>query len=148
MYVFSFLGIILKGFESLDFLKICTFLKNGATQAWDAPQYVPYAYKGNEWVGYDNVKSFNIKVRSAPPMCCELSPEFPKIKWLLVSSILKQAEWLKQNNFGGAMIWAIDMDDFTGTFCNQGKFPLTNTLKDVLGLKSASKWQQGDAHGV
>ncbi|XP_059756984.1 acidic mammalian chitinase-like [Balaenoptera ricei] len=93
----------------LAYYEICTFLKNGATQAWDAPQYVPYAYKGNEWVGYDNVKSFNIK-----------------------------AEWLKQNNFGGAMIWAIDMDDFTGTFCNQGKFPLTNTLKDVLGLKSAS----------
>ncbi|XP_030725201.2 acidic mammalian chitinase [Globicephala melas] len=93
----------------LAYYEICAFLKDGATQAWDASQYVPYTYEGNEWVGYDNVKSFNIK-----------------------------AEWLKQNNFGGAMVWAIDMDDFTGTFCNQGKFPLINTLKDVLGLKSAS----------
>uniref|UniRef100_A0A8D2BBP7 Acidic mammalian chitinase n=1 Tax=Sus scrofa TaxID=9823 RepID=A0A8D2BBP7_PIG len=91
------------------YYEICTFLKNGATQAWDAPQDVPYAYKGNEWVGYDNVKSFNIK-----------------------------AQWLKQNNFGGAMVWAIDLDDFTGTFCNQGKFPLINTLKDALGLNSTS----------
>ena len=37
------------------------------------------------------------------------------------------------------MVWAIDLDDFTGTFCNQGKFPLINTLKDALGLKNASK---------
>ncbi|XP_057595590.1 acidic mammalian chitinase isoform X2 [Hippopotamus amphibius kiboko] len=91
------------------YYEICTFLKDGATQAWDTPQEVPYAYKGNEWVGYDNVKSFNIK-----------------------------AEWLKQNSFGGAMVWAIDLDDFTGSFCNQGKFPLINTLKDALGLKSES----------
>ncbi|VFV31440.1 acidic mammalian chitinase-like [Lynx pardinus] len=88
---------------------ICTFLKNGATQAWDTPQDVPYAYQGNQWVGYDNVKSFDIK-----------------------------AQWLKENNFGGAMVWAIDLDDFTGTFCNQGKFPLINTLKKALGLQSAT----------
>lgn len=43
--------------------QICTLLNSGATQVWDAPQDVPYAYKGNEWVGYDNIKSFNIKVR-------------------------------------------------------------------------------------
>uniref|UniRef100_A0A2K5CNU4 Acidic mammalian chitinase n=1 Tax=Aotus nancymaae TaxID=37293 RepID=A0A2K5CNU4_AOTNA len=71
----------------LAYYEICTFLKNGATQEWDAPQEVPYSYQGNEWVGYDNVKSFEIK----------------------------------QNNFGGAMVWAIDLDDFTGTFCDQGK---------------------------
>ncbi|XP_062997917.1 acidic mammalian chitinase [Elgaria multicarinata webbii] len=91
------------------YYEICTFLKNGATQEWDAPQDVPYAYKGNEWLGYDNIKSFKIK-----------------------------AEWLKQNNFGGAMVWAIDLDDFTGTFCNQGKYPLITTLKNALGLESTS----------
>nr|XP_054541576.1 acidic mammalian chitinase [Pan troglodytes] len=91
------------------YYEICTFLKNGATQEWDAPQEVPYAYQGNVWVGYDNVKSFDIK-----------------------------AQWLKHNKFGGAMVWAIDLDDFTGTFCNQGKFPLISTLKKALGLQSAS----------
>lgn len=44
--------------------QICTFLKQGATQAWDGPQQVPYAYNQGTWVGYDNVKSFQIKV------CC------------------------------------------------------------------------------
>lgn len=42
--------------------QICPFLKNGATEVWEAAQDVPYAYKGNEWLGYDNTKSFQIKV--------------------------------------------------------------------------------------
>uniref|UniRef100_A0A2I3RGS8 chitinase n=1 Tax=Pan troglodytes TaxID=9598 RepID=A0A2I3RGS8_PANTR len=91
------------------YYEICTFLKNGATEVWEASEDVPYAYKGNEWLEYDNTKSFQIK-----------------------------ADWLKKNNFGGAMVWAIDLDDFTGTFCNQGKFPLITTLKDALGLQSTS----------
>ncbi|KFP71984.1 Acidic mammalian chitinase, partial [Acanthisitta chloris] len=88
----------------LAYYEICTFLHSGATQAWDAPEDVPYAYKGNEWIGYDNMKSFSLKV-----------------------------DWLKKNNFGGAMVWTIDLDDFTGTFCNEGKYPLISTLKRGLG---------------
>ncbi|CAM9840142.1 unnamed protein product [Bubo scandiacus] len=91
----------------LAYFEICTLLNSGATQVWDAPQDVPYAYKGKEWVGYDNIKSFNIKV-----------------------------DWLKKNNFGGAMVWTLDMDDFTGTFCKQGKYPLITTLKKGLGLQN------------
>ena len=44
-------------------LQICGFLKDGATEVWNQAQDVPYAYKGNQWVGYDNEKSFQIKVR-------------------------------------------------------------------------------------
>ncbi|TMS19302.1 Acidic mammalian chitinase [Larimichthys crocea] len=77
------------------YYEICTFLKQGATQAWDSTQDVPYAYNQGTWVGYDNVKSFNIKI-----------------------------QWLKQSGFGGAMVWSLDLDDFSGTFCGQGKIPL------------------------
>lgn len=112
-----------KRFESLDFLKICTFLKNGATQVWDTPQDVPSASQGNERVGYDNVRSFSIKLKSASPTSCRSSPEFRERKWLLVSSIIKQTQWLKQNSFGSAMIWAVDLDDFIDTFYNQEKSP-------------------------
>ncbi|NXH21332.1 CHIA chitinase, partial [Bucco capensis] len=48
---------------TLAYYEICSLLSSGATEVWDAPQDVPYAYKGKEWVGYDNIKSFNIKVR-------------------------------------------------------------------------------------
>ncbi|NWR57322.1 CHIA chitinase, partial [Bucorvus abyssinicus] len=91
----------------LAYYEICSLLNSGGTEVWDAPQDVPYAYKGTEWVGYDNIKSFSIKV-----------------------------EWLKKNNFGGAMVWSLPMDDFTGTFCKEGKYPLINTLKKGLGLQN------------
>lgn len=48
--------------HSLMKLQICGFLKDGATEVWNQAQDVPYAYKGNQWVGYDNMKSFQIKV--------------------------------------------------------------------------------------
>lgn len=45
--------------------QICTFLKDGATTAWDAIQMVPYAYDSQlTWVGYDNIKSYQAKVRA------------------------------------------------------------------------------------
>ncbi|XP_075054246.1 acidic mammalian chitinase-like isoform X2 [Mixophyes fleayi] len=88
----------------MAYFEICGFLK-GATEVWNSPQAVPYAYKGSEWIGYDNQKSFQIK-----------------------------AEWLMKNNFGGAMVWALPLDDFSGTFCGQGKYPLMTTLQSALGI--------------
>ncbi|XP_053101265.1 probable chitinase 10 isoform X3 [Hemicordylus capensis] len=84
------------------YYEICTFLTT-ATQEWIDDQKVPYTYKGNEWVGYDNICSYKHKVK-----------------------------YLKDNNFGGAMVWAIDLDDFLGTFCNEGKYPLISELKRLL----------------
>ncbi|KAM3871846.1 acidic mammalian chitinase-like [Diretmus argenteus] len=92
----------------LAYFEICGFLE-GATEVWNQAQEVPYAYKGNQWVGYDNIKSFQIKV-----------------------------DWLKKNNFGGAMVWTLDMDDYMGTFCNQGKYPLINVLKKGLNLEQTT----------
>ncbi|XP_063307623.1 acidic mammalian chitinase-like [Pelobates fuscus] len=84
------------------YYEICTWLK-GATIKWDEEQKVPYACKGNEWVGYDNQQSYECKVK-----------------------------FLKNGGFGGAMVWAIDLDDFLGTFCNEGKYPLISHLKSLL----------------
>ncbi|GCC29498.1 hypothetical protein chiPu_0007940 [Chiloscyllium punctatum] len=85
-------------------VKICAFLKDASLQnIYD--QMVPYAVKGNEWLGYDDQKSFKTK-----------------------------AQWVKDNKFGGAMLWALDLDDYDGTHCKQGVYPLTNTLKSVLGI--------------
>ena len=46
--------------------QVCSFLQ-GATEVWNAPQEVPYAYKGNQWIGYGNPKSFTLKVRPSAP---------------------------------------------------------------------------------
>ncbi|KAK2106825.1 hypothetical protein P7K49_016339 [Saguinus oedipus] len=58
------------------YYEICTFLKDGATEVWEAPEDVPFAYKGNEWLGYDNTKSFQIKVDCVPwaVVACEQVP--------------------------------------------------------------------------
>ncbi|XP_004689553.1 PREDICTED: acidic mammalian chitinase-like [Condylura cristata] len=47
-----------------------------------------------------------------------------------------EVDFLKENKFGGAMVWTIDLDDFSGSFCNEGKYPLINKLKSLLGLSS------------
>uniref|UniRef100_A0A8C9TW18 Acidic mammalian chitinase n=1 Tax=Scleropages formosus TaxID=113540 RepID=A0A8C9TW18_SCLFO len=104
----------------LAYYEICTFLKQGATQVWDTPQDVPYAYNSNNvWVGYDNEKSYNIKI-----------------------------DWLKKNEFGGAMVWSLDMDDFSGTFCGQGKNPLINTLKSGLAAAQSDGFCAGKSGGI
>jgi chitinase len=46
----------------------------------------PYAYKGNLWIGYDDVESLKLKAQYAASM-----------------------------NLGGAMVWSIETDDFRGT---------------------------------
>ena len=43
-----------------------------------------------------------------------------------------QAKWLKDNEFGGAVVWAVDLDDFSGEFCDIGPYPLLQTLYDQL----------------
>ncbi|XP_046895819.1 acidic mammalian chitinase-like [Hypomesus transpacificus] len=85
-----------------SYYEICTFLK-GTTIQWIKEQKVPYATKGNEWVGFDNRESFEIK-----------------------------AQFLKDNKFGGAFIWALDLDDFSGQFCGQGNYPLISHLRSLL----------------
>lgn len=44
----------------------------------------------------------------------------------------------RKNNFGAVVIWAIDLDDFLGSFCNKGKYSLTIKLKSLLGLSSGA----------
>lgn len=59
----------------------------------DSEVKAPYGYKGGEWVGYDDQNSLTLKVNSL----------------------------IKEKNLLGAMFWALDLDDFKGTFCGQGR---------------------------
>ncbi|XP_028925197.1 chitotriosidase-1 [Ornithorhynchus anatinus] len=77
----------------------------GATIHMIEDQKVPYAVLNNQWVGFDNVESLTTKV-----------------------------QYLKQLGLGGAMVWALDLDDFVGSFCNQGTYPLIRALRKELDL--------------
>uniref|UniRef100_A0A672J9N9 Acidic mammalian chitinase n=1 Tax=Salarias fasciatus TaxID=181472 RepID=A0A672J9N9_SALFA len=85
-----------------SYYEVCTFLQ-GATVNVIEDQKVPYATKQREWVGYDNKESFNTKVL-----------------------------YLKNSNFGGAFVWALDLDDFNGQFCGDGNYPLIRYLHSLL----------------
>ncbi|XP_058130968.1 chitinase-3-like protein 1 [Dasypus novemcinctus] len=88
---------------TLAYYEICDFLR-GATVHKLSNQQVPYATKGNQWVGYDDQESVKSKVR-----------------------------YLRQKQLAGAMVWALDLDDFRGSFCGQNmRFPLTSSIRDTL----------------
>ncbi|XP_053542056.1 acidic mammalian chitinase isoform X3 [Ictalurus punctatus] len=85
-----------------SYYEICTFLQGTSIQ-WIQDQKVPYATKGGQWVGFDTKESFDTKVT-----------------------------YLKDNNFGGAFVWSLDLDDFSGQICGLGKYPLISELKKLL----------------
>ncbi|XP_047196104.1 chitinase-3-like protein 2 [Hippoglossus stenolepis] len=66
-------------------------------------QKVPYAITENQWVGFDDTRSISTKV-----------------------------SYLKAKNFGGAFVWSLDLDDFSGNFCNQSKSPFISHLNSLL----------------
>lgn len=96
-------GPITKSPGFLAYYEICQFLQ-GANITRLQEQQVPYAVKGNQWLGYDDVESVKTKV-----------------------------QFLKNLSLGGAMIWSIDMDDFSGKACGQGSYPLVHAVKGSLG---------------
>lgn len=79
-------------------------LRNGASYIWDDEMKVPYLVDGDQWVGFDDEKSIRHKMK-----------------------------WIKQNGFAGAMVWTVDMDDFTGTVCGgKVKYPLIGAMRLVI----------------
>ncbi|XP_078695717.1 chitotriosidase-1-like [Branchiostoma floridae x Branchiostoma belcheri] len=95
----------------ISYYEICSMLSAGATRVFDGEQKAPYAYTGNQWVGYDDEESIGHKI-----------------------------DFLKQEGLGGSMVWAVDLDDFSGQFCQQGRYPLINLIKNRLetGVFNAS----------
>ncbi|XP_047640986.1 oviduct-specific glycoprotein isoform X2 [Phacochoerus africanus] len=99
----------------LAYYEVCSFVQR-AKKRWIDHQYVPYAYRGKEWVGYDDDISFSYK-----------------------------AFFIKKEHFGGAMVWTLDLDDVRGTFCGTGPFPLVYMLNDLL-LKAGGEAVATETH--
>ena len=62
----------------------------------------PYAYKGNQWVSFDDV-----------------------------DTIRRKSQLVRTMQLGGAMIWALDLDDFRAT-CGCETYPLLKTINREL----------------
>lgn len=62
----------------------------------------PYAYKGNQWIGYDDQQSLKTK-----------------------------AQYAASKGLGGAMVWSVETDDFHGT-CHGNPFILVKTIFETL----------------
>lgn len=87
----------------LGYNEICEALVAGKLeQHWNAEQKSAYAFQGDQWVGYDNIEAVKIK-----------------------------AQYITSNGLGGAMVWAIDTDDFRN-ICGDGRYPLISTIKTYL----------------
>lgn len=84
-------------------LEICKYIKeDNWTRAWSGEHQVPYAYKKTQWVGYDDSESVKIKVN-----------------------------YITRHCLAGAMVWSIDLDDFSG-LCSEEDFPLTRSILENL----------------
>ena len=44
--------------------------------------------------------------------------------------VVLKVRYVKQNQFGGVMVWALPLDDFSGSHCGQGPFPLMHAIND------------------
>ncbi|XP_042218048.1 proteoglycan 4-like isoform X5 [Homarus americanus] len=88
----------------MAFYEVC---ENIASHGWGVrkpyPRRIgPYAFSGNQWVGYDDEKI-----------------------------VAKKAEYVREHSLGGIMYWSLDNDDFRG-ICNGEQYPLVEAGKKAL----------------
>ncbi|KMZ09027.1 mucin-5AC isoform X11 [Drosophila simulans] len=89
----------------LAYYEICQTLKDDPEWTVVQPNanvMGPYAYRRNQWVGYDDE-----------------------------AIVRKKAEYVVAQGLGGIMFWAIDNDDFRGT-CNGKPYPLIEAAKEAM----------------
>ena len=47
----------------LSYYEICMMISDGGVKKWDNQSNQPYVYKDDKWVGFDDIKSFKLKVK-------------------------------------------------------------------------------------
>ncbi|RZB39534.1 Glyco hydro 18 domain containing protein [Asbolus verrucosus] len=86
---------------TLGYNEICLF-NSDWDYIWDEEQQVPHLLSGDQWIGYDDTKSLELKV-----------------------------EYAMNSYVEGVMVWSLDTDDFLGA-CGQGKYPLLTAINNRL----------------
>ncbi|XP_008545430.1 probable chitinase 10 [Microplitis demolitor] len=97
-------GEFTKAAGFLAYYEICDRIRNHGWKVVQDPQrrMGPYAHKGNQWVSFDDA-----------------------------DMIRQKAQFVRDMNLGGGMVWALDLDDFRNR-CGEGRHPLMQTLQLVL----------------
>lgn len=75
----------------------------------DPYNLAPFAFNGDQWVGYDDAESVALKVR-----------------------------YMKGHGLGGVFVWSIENDDVNGV-CSNTKFPLVKAIHKELMSPNKSK---------
>ena len=87
----------------LAYYEICQKIQEESwTKVSTTPYQGPYAFSGDQWVGFDDLEMVG-----------------------------RKAEHIKEKQYGGAMVWAMDLDDFSN-LCGCGQFPLLKRINSVL----------------
>jgi chitinase len=83
------------------YFEICRWLQEGGWQELEDEAGSPYLVKGDQWIGYDTVES-----------------------------VLTKMDYIRSTGLGGAMIWAVGLDDIKGD-CGPER-PLLRAINDGL----------------
>ncbi|XP_064813435.1 acidic mammalian chitinase-like isoform X2 [Oncorhynchus masou masou] len=83
--------------------EVCQYLKSGAVLTFDKSKKLIQAHEYDHWLNFEYIHILREKMRA-----------------------------LQRQELGGAMVWSLDLDDFTGTLCGKGRFPFTRLLKASL----------------
>lgn len=88
----------------LSYYEVCDSQWTSETSWVASVAGAPYASKNNQWVGYETPSSIKHKVTT------------------LVNG----------HDLHGFALWALDLDDFSGSFCKLGKYPLLKSANDAM----------------
>ncbi|KAG1669703.1 putative chitinase 10 [Nymphon striatum] len=96
-------GPIVREAGTLSYTEICTNLRTGTwTKVKGTDAVGPYAYSGNQWVSYMDIEA-----------------------------VANFGEYVLRRGLGGAMVWALDFDDFNVACCPINS-PLMSTIERVF----------------
>ncbi|OQR76781.1 acidic mammalian chitinase-like [Tropilaelaps mercedesae] len=98
-------GPISQAEGTLFYFEICKLLltNDDFSYVWDSEGKVPYAFGGDQWVGFDDEKSIKLKV-----------------------------DLIKSAGYAGAMVWAVGQDDSAGQCVGKINYPLLTALNNYL----------------
>ncbi len=92
---------------------------------WHQEHQISISFKDGTWIGYDDPESVTNKVTK--------NKTFDNKKKIFLFFL--KCKYVKREGFAGAMMWSLDMDDFSGKFCRKNRkkslirFPLINAMK-------------------